>query len=204
VAQARDRARERAHARRAADQVVARAALAQLLLELAVAAHEAAPLDRAAHGRAHAVVVERLGEIVERAGANAVDRALDARVARDHDDLDLGMLALQALEQSAPAIRAEAEIEQHDVELGLGEPRLGSLRGLGERSAVAFALERPAQRAQQQRLVIDQEDDSGSTAFGRPVCAHRAQSPWFVYRTAPTRLERFQSYANLRRVRKTR
>ena len=151
---------------------LARAALAQLLLELAVAAHEAAALDRAAHGGAHAVVVERLREIVERAGADAVDRALDARVARDHDHLDLGVLALQALEQRATAVAAEAEVEQHDVGIGLGEPRLRGLRGLGERGPVTFALERPAQRAQEQRLVVDQQHGAGRAAFGRPVRAH--------------------------------
>jgi hypothetical protein len=44
-------------------------------------------------------VVEGLRQVVERAAADAAHGALDAGVARDHDHLHLGPLALDALQQ---------------------------------------------------------------------------------------------------------
>ena len=98
------RAAQRAHLRRGADQLGQPGAPAQLVLELAIAAHQAPALERLAHRGAHPVdVVEGLGEVVEGAAPDAADRALDARVPRHHDHLDLGTLAPHAIEQIEPA-----------------------------------------------------------------------------------------------------
>ncbi len=79
----------------------------QLLLQLAIAAQQAAALQRLAHGGAHPMhVVEGLRQVVEGPAADAADRALDAGVAGHHDDLHLGMLLLQPLQHVEPAGRA--------------------------------------------------------------------------------------------------
>jgi hypothetical protein len=145
----------------AADQLGG-SALPQLLLELTVAAHQSPALEGLPHGGPDAVdVVEGLGEIVERAAADATDRALDARVAGHHDDLDLGALALQPLEQVEAVRAAQEEIQQHDRQVRVGQQRLCLLPRFRQGRVVPVRLEDAPQRTQQQRLIVHQQDEVG-------------------------------------------
>ena len=162
VAQTVDGASQNPHPGRAADQLGQGPAFEQRLLELPVAAYESPAIEGLAHRVANAVyVVEGLGQVVERAAPDAADRALDAGVARDHDHLDLRAIALQAVEQIEPVLASEEQVEQHDVEVRVREPGLRLLRRGTQSRAVPLAAEDPLQRAQQQRLVVDQQDEAG-------------------------------------------
>jgi len=64
-----------------------------------------------------------------------------------HVEIDLGRLrAHRAQHVEAAGAAGEAEVEQHDVGIGIGEPRPGGFRGLGERGPVTLAFERAGLR----------------------------------------------------------
>jgi hypothetical protein len=126
-----------------------------------------APASRASSSRSSAWLPharrlgQRLLQVVERARAHAVDRALDARVARHHDHLDLGPLALHAGEQIAAVVRAEAQVEQHRVQPGFGERRRHPVRALGLQHAMSVGPQDARERAQDQRLVVHDQHEAG-------------------------------------------
>ena len=116
VPEAVDLARKRPHGWRFADQFRYRRTRAQFVLELVVAADEAASIDRLANGRLDPVkIIERLFEIVEGPSPDAAHGALDTAMTGHHDDLDFGTHALDLLEQFESADRSEQEVHEHHV-----------------------------------------------------------------------------------------
>jgi hypothetical protein len=167
VRQALDRASEAAHGGRGPDELGG-VPVAELLLELAVATHEATTLDGLAHRGAHAVhVVEGLGEVVERAAAHAADGGVHAREPRHHHDLHLGTLALDALEHVETVGLAEQQVHDHDVEPRPAEHHLCLGGRPGQHDLVRVRPQDALEGRQQQRLVVQQQDQT------RPLCPGR-------------------------------
>jgi hypothetical protein len=108
--------------------------------------------------------VERLDEVVVRAGAQAPDLLLDLALGREHDDRDVAGAALLG-----PDLRRHlvaVELGQHDVEedqVGrLGAPQPEAFGAVpGDDDLVALLLERVLQESLDVRVVVDDEDLCG-------------------------------------------
>ena len=101
---------------------------------------------------------ERLGDVVVGAPLDGVDRGLDAALPGDHDDLDAGPLAANAVEQLEPADARQGEVGEHQVGLLPLELR-DRVDGVGDGNhAVALGAQRVAQRLAHGGVVIDDED----------------------------------------------
>ena len=81
--------------------------LLDVLAQAAVLVHQAPPLQRVADDDQHFVVLERLGDVVERAVLHRRDRALDRRVGRDDEDRQVFVDPLQLVER-LDAVRCRA------------------------------------------------------------------------------------------------
>ncbi len=100
-----------------ADDVVEGEALPELLLERAVLGREPPLLQPLADGEQHLLVLERLGDVVERPLAHGLDGALDRRVGGDDHHHQVGVV-LADLPQHLQAVHAgEHEVEQDQVDL---------------------------------------------------------------------------------------
>ena len=74
-----------------AHDVVEAEAVAELLLQHPVLAHEAAPLQRALHHEQHLVALERLRQVVEGSLAHRLHRAVDRAVGGHQDHAEPGL-----------------------------------------------------------------------------------------------------------------
>ena len=122
VGDAADHLEDFEHPRVAADDVVhAVSAIelgAEVVVFLANAALRNGPLDR----HQQFVVDQRLGDVIERTGANRFDRAIRRAVARHQDDLRGRPVAAALLEQIEAVAIAEADVGQHEVERIFAKP----------------------------------------------------------------------------------
>ena len=107
--------------------------LLDVLAQVAVLVHQPPPLHRVADDDQHFVVLERLGDVVERAALHRRDRALDRRVGGDDDDRQVLVDPLQLVERGDAV-----EARHHDVD---DAPRRTAAR------APARALRRRTRRA---------------------------------------------------------
>ena len=119
------------HPRAAADDVGELVvALLDVLPEVAVLVQQPPPLHRVADDDQHFVVLERLGDVVERAGLHRRDRALDRGVGGDDDDVQVLVDALQLVERGDAV-----EAGHHDVDdRGVERQRAGHLEALRPRT----------------------------------------------------------------------
>ena len=85
----------------------------QTLAQGGVLRHQLPPLDGVADDDQHLVVLERLGDVVERAALHRRDRGLDRRKGRDHQDRQVVVELLQLVEQREPV-----HAGHHDVDYG--------------------------------------------------------------------------------------
>ena len=100
------------HARAAADDVAEAVRVRlKVLLERAILGDEPALLQRVAQDHQHFVVLERLGDVVERAALHRGDGVLDRGKRRDHQDRQV-VVDLPDLVERRDAVHAG----QHDVE----------------------------------------------------------------------------------------
>ena len=110
------------------------------------------PLDR----HQELVVDQRLGEIVERAGANRFDRAVRRAVARQQNHLRRRPVAAAMLEQIEAVAVAESHVAEHEV-VRLAAQRLERVAVAGGRvEVVALAAEPVGHRFQHVAIVVDQ------------------------------------------------
>jgi len=163
-----DHADHLAHRRGAAHEALRRAALAlaQLALQLAVAVEQGLALGGLGDGTADDLdVVERLRQVVVRAGADGGERGLHRRVAGHHDDLDLGPAVLHGVQELEARQLRHLDVEQGDVEVLLRELLGGGDGRVEPDHVVALLAQERLERAQQRRLVVDDED-AGGLHFG--------------------------------------
>ena len=161
VPQALDGARHFAHGRRASDEL-GRRTLGEFALELAIAVHQAPALDGAAHDGADPVrILHGLLEVVEGAALHAADRALHRAVPGEHHHLDLGALALHALQDVEAAGLTQVEVEQHHVEGGVVERARDLVRSAGRQETVPFGAQDARDGAQEEGLVVHEKDQPG-------------------------------------------
>ena len=146
------------HPRVAADDVVHPVAAVELLAEVVVFAKHGplrqGPLDR----HQQLIVDERLGDVVERPGANRLDRPVRRAVAGHKDHLRTGPIAAALLEQIEAVAILQPHVGQHQVERLLPQPvqRIGIA---GRRvQLVALAAEPIAHRLEHVAVVVNQQE----------------------------------------------
>ena len=100
---------------------------------------------------------ERLGKVIEGAAAHRLDGRIDAGKGRHHDHAHARGVCPQEGQQVHALFAAQAQIEEHQVELVPAHllPRLLTAGSLGNR--VAHAFQRDPQRPSQTDFIIDQQ-----------------------------------------------
>ena len=145
-----------------------------LLAQPGVLALESHQLHRPRHLGADLVVVERLGDVVEGAGAHRLHRRRHVGIGRYHHERQLAVACLHLAQQLEPVHHRHAAIRHHDV----GAPRLEREQRLdavpGALALEAGPLERRPQTGRHARLVVDDEDP----------CLHRAATDGVTARAA--------------------
>ncbi len=116
VGDAADHFEDFEHPRVAADDVVHAVAAIELGAEVVVFLPHAALRNRPLDRHQQLVVDERLGDVIERAGANRFDRAVRRAVAGHQNDLRGRPVAAALFEQIEAVAVAEADVGQHEVE----------------------------------------------------------------------------------------
>ena len=148
--------------------------LLDALAEVAVLVHQPPLLHRVADHNQHFVVLERLGDVVERTRFHRRDRAPDRRVGGDDDHREVVVDALQLIERGDAA-----EARHHDVDDGrIERHRPGQLEALfaGGRQphGVPLAREQRLEYLAHDLFVVHDEDHAGSG------CGHRGPDTTFV------------------------
>ena len=165
-----------------AHDVVEAEAVAELLVQHPVLAHQVRPLHRPAQHEQQLVLLQGLGQVVEGALAHRVDGAVDGPVGGHQDDEGRG-LQLEDLAQQLDAVEVgHLQVGEDDVE----GAALGGLEGLaavaGGGGLVALRLQDHLQDVALAALVVDDEDPAlhepracaaiaGSAARGRTMRA---------------------------------
>ena len=149
--------------------------LLDVLAQVAVLVHQPPPLHRVADDDQHFVVLERLGDVVERAALHRGDRALDRRERRDHDDRQLLVDALQLVERRDAVHPRHHDVDDRRVERQRArqlEP-FGARRG--QTHVVALARQQRLENLAHDLFVVDDEDRAVSrSGHGDPVASLRA------------------------------
>ena len=166
------------HPRAAADDVRELVvALLDVLAQVAVLVDQPPPLHRVADDDEHFVVLERLGDVVERAALHRRDRALDRRVGGDDDDREVLVDPLQLVER-----RDAVEARHHDVDdRRVERQRARQLEPLGagrrQPHVVALARQQRLENLAHDLLVVDDEDRAvaggGHISLVRAAAARR-------------------------------
>jgi len=127
-------------------------------LQHPVAADQVVLFEGQGDGDAQVVVVPRLeDELVDRAVVDRPHHRVGVGVAGEHDADGVGRLLLD-LAQEARAVHAgHQEVADHQVEAAFGEALQAFLAAAGADHLVVFLAEDADQRAQDARLVVDQE-----------------------------------------------
>ena len=129
----------------------------QVLAQRHVLGDQLAPLDRVLQDDQHLVVLERLGDVVERALLHRRDRAFHRRVGGDHQDRQFLVVLLQLVEDLQPVDAGHHHVDDDGIE----RQRLGEveafLAGRGQAHAVALALQQRAQDVPHHFFVVDDE-----------------------------------------------
>ena len=130
----------------------------EILLERDVLGYEAPPLDGVAQHDEHFVVLERLGNVVERAALHRRNRVLHRGVRGDHDHRQLFVLLPQLLEHGQSVHARHHHVDDDRIE-GQGAGEFQTL-GAARRQAHVVPLTRQErlENLPHDLLVIDDED----------------------------------------------
>ena len=141
-----------------------------------------------AHLLKQARELERLGQIVLRAGANERDRLIDLPERRHKNERRRERAGVCRAENLLAVHVRQPNVAEHEVRTKLGHPVHGFLAGLPPNGAPALELKRPLERFAHDRIVIDDRDASqthsawtASTPTG-PACALRS---WQILAEGP-------------------
>ena len=80
-------------------------------------------LERARHAQRDVIEVERLGRVVERAGAHGLDDGLDVLVGRQHDDEHVGIEVAQLAQHREAVVVGQLVVEQDEIDAELARSR---------------------------------------------------------------------------------
>ena len=160
-----------AHARAAADDVPQPLLLrAQARAERAVLGHQPPLLGRVADHHHHFFVLERLGDVVERAVLHGRDRVLERRVGGDEDDRQVFVEAAQPVERLDAADARHHHVDDGDVEPPPAGQRQALVAVGGRRDVAALPLEQRLQDVPHDLLVVDDQDGC--------MTKHRREGPY--------------------------
>ena len=120
--------------------------------------HQPAALHRVAHDDQHFLVLERLGDVVERAALHRGNRALDRRVRGDDQDRQVLVDPLQLVERGDAVEPRHHDVDDRRVE----RQRASQLEPFGARrrepDVVAGARQQRLEDFTHDLLVVDDED----------------------------------------------
>ena len=155
----RDQVEHGLHAGAAADDVVeAVRPRPQPIAQLAILPHQRATLDGVAQDDEHLVVLEGLGEVVERAALGRGHGALDGPERRDHDHGQFVVQPADLVEHLDAVHVRQHQVEQHGVDAPVGD-RVEALAARRRRGhAVALGGEQRLERLPDDLLVVDDQD----------------------------------------------
>ena len=154
-----DQVEDLLHPRAAADDLAeAVGVLLQVLAQHAILGDQPPLRERVADDGEHFVVLERLGDVVERAALHRGDGALDRRERRDHQDRQLVVDLLQLVERRHAVHARHHDVDDGGVE-GDGAGELEALGGVGgEAHGVALARQQRFEDLAHDLLVVDDQD----------------------------------------------
>ena len=151
--------------RRADDALALGRALAELQAKGADLRAHVGVLEDAPQGGEQVVDVERLGDVVVGAVLHRLDGGRGAAEGGHHDDLELGVLALQLAEDADPVLVGQLDIHHHEVGQVLGDlldaPRRRSCRA----DRVALFVQEVGEQGADIGFVID--DEHGPLRIGQ-------------------------------------
>ena len=149
------------HGPAAPDDAVVVELFVALAAQVAVFGAQPLMLERAPDDDQQLVDLERLLQVVERAELHGLDRALDGRVRRHHEDLRplaFGRRADVLADQIEAAQLRHDVVDDEHVERALREQPLRLARAGGVDDLVAGVAQRAAQRLEDLFLVVDEQD----------------------------------------------
>ena len=161
-----------------------------------VGAAQLARLQRLGDDLAHLVLVEGLGDEVERAALERLDGGVDRAVRGDEDDGKLGLDLERALEERHAVDLRHLEIGDDEVDVVLAEEMQTLLAVLGGQDVVAVARELRGEDLPQVRLVVDDEDLLALREHGAGQLTNNVGSPMHRrYASIPRHVNRGQPIA---------
>ena len=147
------------HRRAAPDDVVEVAVLLlDVLPQRAVFVDQAAALERVLDDDEHFVVLERLGDVVERAALHRGDGVLDRRVRRHHDDRQLVVQLLQRLERRHAVDAGHHHVDDGRVERDVAGELDAFLAAGRQPHGIALALQQGLEDLAHDFFVVDYEN----------------------------------------------
>jgi hypothetical protein len=137
--------------------VAVAAELAQLLAQLADLGAQLAGARHAAQDRTQPLDVDGLHQVVARAQAQRLDRALHARVACDQDDLG-GFARFEVLDELDALSVGQLQVGEQHVGLKARHVDARRSQAVGLRDAEAFALGELGKPLERFGVVIDKQE----------------------------------------------
>jgi hypothetical protein len=140
----------------------------QVLPKGAVLGDQLPPLEGVAQHHQHFVVLERLGDVVERAALHRGNRRLDGGERRDHDDRQILVDRLQLLERGDAVDARHHHVDDGGVERHRAR-QLDALGAVGgEAHLVALTGEERLQDLAHDLFVVD--DENRAVTCHEPAC----------------------------------
>ena len=153
-----DQVEHLAHARTAADDVPQPVVLRpETLAKRAVLGHQPPLLGRVAHHHQHFFVLERLGDVVERAAFHGRDRVLERCVGGDQNDRQVLVEPAQPVQRLNPTDARHHHVDDGDVEPLPASQLQPLVTGDRGRHATALAHEQRLQDVTHDLLVVDDQ-----------------------------------------------
>ena len=142
-------------------EIAASASLAETLRELGVQARvvlgQPPPLEHAADDRAEPRQIDGLHDVARAPALHRLDRGVEGRVPRDHDDLRAALDAPGRAHDGGAVDVGEIGVEQDEGEAGLAEQAQAVAPGRGDDDRISLTLEEVAQEERGFGVSIDDQ-----------------------------------------------
>ena len=108
--------------------------------------------------RAQLIEIERLGQVLERARADRVNRGLTGAIRGHHDHVEVGIFAAQLLQRLQTIDAGHADIHDHEIRIALADHANGVLGIARDHAGVPFVAEKPLEGGGNRLVVVDDKN----------------------------------------------